>query len=300
MSSIKNLAITVGAILVTLETGNIAKAAIFLGNSPQKLGNGMINSYVVVDDLTGEPASIGLTFDVGILSGLSDGETDSEDHSHEHEHIDTVMLSLPSQASSTAFEFVAVNWNPDGHPPTGVYNTPHFDFHFYTIPQSIQQQINPANPQFPSAAYKVPPPGFVPADYYLIPNTAVPGEGSHWANFNAPEWQGVPHGFEQTFLYGYWQGIMAFQEPMVTYEFLINQQNRSTFSEAINLPAFFPKTAFYPTSYSISFDSSTSIYNVSLDHLTWRVATPVPEPFTLLGAGIAVGFGFLFKQKFPS
>jgi hypothetical protein len=29
---------------------------------------------------------------------------------------------------------VGLNWNPHGHIPPGVYDLPHFDFHFYIEP----------------------------------------------------------------------------------------------------------------------------------------------------------------------
>jgi len=43
-----------------------------------------------------------------------------------------LMVQLPQQHAS-AFKFVELDWNPGGHEPAGVYDTPHFDFHFYTI-----------------------------------------------------------------------------------------------------------------------------------------------------------------------
>ena len=31
-----------------------------------------------------------------------------------------------------------IDWNPHGHAPTPVWGYPHFDFHFYTVPQQVR------------------------------------------------------------------------------------------------------------------------------------------------------------------
>lgn len=46
------------------------------------------------------------------------------------------MLKLPlNEAATTAtpFQTVMVHWNPEGHEPAGLYDVPHFDFHFYMV-----------------------------------------------------------------------------------------------------------------------------------------------------------------------
>src|SRR5690348_14444530 len=52
-----------------------------------------------------------------------------------------VFLTLPSQAAGTGFTVLGLDWNPQGHPPPGIYDVPHFDFHFYYIPDSYRTTI---------------------------------------------------------------------------------------------------------------------------------------------------------------
>jgi hypothetical protein len=42
-------------------------------------------------------------------------------------------LALPKEAAPTAYNHIGIDWNPQGHEPQGIYDKPHFDFHFYMI-----------------------------------------------------------------------------------------------------------------------------------------------------------------------
>ena len=51
-------------------------------------------------------------------------------------------LDLPAK-NPTQYKFVQFDWNPAGHEPAGVYDLPHFDFHFYTVSRR-SAELDPA------------------------------------------------------------------------------------------------------------------------------------------------------------
>jgi len=40
------------------------------------------------------------------------------------------LQGLPLVPAVPPFDHIGINWNPNGHPPAGVYNRPHFDVPF--------------------------------------------------------------------------------------------------------------------------------------------------------------------------
>jgi hypothetical protein len=291
----------VGVALSCLKTQGTALSATFYGPLPQDFGSGPINTFVTTDDVTGNLTSVGFTFNQAVLD-LANLPTSSKTEKE---------VPLPTQAKSTAFDFTKVEWRPQGHIPPGIYTEPHLDFHFYTIPESVADQFDPATvgqSAFIAEGQQPPPPGFYPANYASFPqinpafnNLIVAGEGNHWADRNAPELQGSPHGFNETFLYGYINGVMSFEEPMLTRQFLLSLQSSPThtFSQNISQPNLYYETALYPTDFSASFEPIDGQYNVTLGGLTPRVATSVPEPsFSWETLAVASFFaGSLWKRQ---
>lgn len=50
-------------------------------------------------------------------------------------------LQLPAQ-NPTPYKFVGFGWNPAGHERPGVYDLPHFDFHFFRVGTDVKNSIN--------------------------------------------------------------------------------------------------------------------------------------------------------------
>jgi hypothetical protein len=217
---------------------------------PQKLGNGVVQSFVSLDACR-NPVSIGVTFTKAALSGLP---KISQEYA----------LSPPSAASASAFQYVLITWNPQGHQPTGIYDVPHFDFHFYSLSPTERQQIKAIGDDR-IKALKLPLPAFIPPDYIPEPTPPAPGEGRHWIDTRSPEFRGQPFG--KTFIYGTYDGEIIFAEPMLTKDLLETHPNTR---EAISLPAAYAKSAYYPTHYGINYDRTQQVYSVSLDGLTFR------------------------------
>ena len=163
-----------------------------------------------------------------------------------------------------AGRFVALDWNPAGHMPPGIYDEPHFDFHFFSATEAQRDAIAPSDPEFAAKGERVPAPDFVPAGYTKLPG-AVPLMGAHWADPKSPELNGEL--FTRTFLYGTWDGELIFAEPMITKAFL---ETRPDFRAPIPTPAKHAVPGYYPTGYRVYWNAETKEYRVALTGLVAR------------------------------
>lgn len=234
-----------------------------------KLGDGTARSYVVTRD--GSPTEVGVALSESSLTGLPAGHAGGDAHAMMNDYV----LALPSEAAATAFRFVLLNWNPMGHEPDGVYTVPHFDFHFYTIPEEERDAIVPTDPQYAAKAGRLPEPAFAPPGYLdgstlagVPPEAAaVPMMGMHWLDPKSEELHGTP--FSKTFIYGTWDGKLIFAEPMITKAYL---ETKPDFSAPLAVPQRSADTGLRATAQRIYWDQETSEYRVALIGL----AAPTP------------------------
>ena len=175
--------------------------------------------------------------------------------------IEEFSLQLPNKAKGLAFDHIDLGWNPEGHEPPGIYDIPHFDIHFYMISGEEQMGITD-----PDLAEILPPNEFWPANYFPTPGF-VPMMGKHWLNMFADELQ--PGGvFTQTFIYGSYNGEFIFYEPMITLDYL---KEKTSMQYDISQPAEFQRTGYYyPTTYSINYDSTKKEYTILLEGMVLR------------------------------
>ena len=231
--------------------------------TPVKVGAGMARAYVVLDAKSGQtPVELGIALDARALDELP---TAAGEYSFD--------LRLPAR-SPAPYRFAELDWNPQGHPPAGVYTVPHFDFHFYTVPKSVRDAIDPSDPLYAAKANNLPAGPYVPPGY-VVPGVpaqlAVPHMGVHWFDVTAPELQnlfGNPAGYQpftKTFIYGSWDGRFIFFEPMVTRAYLMTLPNAVT---PISVPALYPQPGWYPTAYRVSYDARSKEFLVALTGLT--------------------------------
>ena len=220
------------------------------------LGRGQARSWVSLDK-DGNPTAIGLTFNEAALSALPTepppGELGTE-----------ISLALPAEASSTAFKHIGLNWNPRGHVPAKIYDTPHFDFHFYMITEEERARITAIGDDL-LRVKKQPAAQFVPEGYVYAPDSEHARMGAHWVNPLSKELQG--QAFTSTFLYGSYNGNLIFGEPMITKAFL---EMKTNLTEAIKLPTQYARRAYYPTKYSVRYDPVRKEYTVALEGMTLR------------------------------
>jgi hypothetical protein len=231
----------------------------------QRVGNGVAYTWVTLDQ-KGKPAALGVTLTETALEGLP--QTQPEGGLGPE-----YMLMLPKEAKRTAFQHVSLGWNPLGHEPPGVYDTAHFDFHFYMITPEDREKITATGADIVTCRKPVPA-AFAPAGYVYAPGTEVPMMGGHWVDPKAPELNGQP--FTKTFLYGSYNGKMIHFEPMITRAYL---ETKPDFSTEIQVPASYLKGAYYPTRYSIRHDAVRREYTIALEGMTWREgAQKAPAP----------------------
>jgi hypothetical protein len=219
-----------------------------------QMGDGKARSWITITH-DGVPMEIGMEITSGALNNLP---TEEEGFA-----ASTFVLPLHKKAQEvTPFDHLVINWEPHGHEPPGIYDVPHFDFHFYTISLAEQMAIPPP----PGGKFSVyPPAGYLPPSY-VIPGGEVPMMGKHWLDPSSPELSGPNHPpFTYTFIYGSYNGKVIFEEPMVTRAFLLSNTDVST---AIKQPSKYQEHSYYPTRFNIYNEDGT--YYVTLSDFVLR------------------------------
>ncbi len=253
---------------------------------PLRIGEGRARAYVILDAKNGKvPIEVGVALDAKALDGLPllGGGHHDLNNPETHER----LLTLPP-GHGTPFQFVQLNWNPGGHEPPGIYDLPHFDFHFYTISKAERDAIMPSDPTWVAKANNLPagdhvppfnvalgPPGAAPAEF------AVPMMGVHWADLRSAELQGMLgkpgdyRPFSTTFLYGSWDGRFTFLEPMITRAHILAKQTATDPAVRnellpISVPVRYQTPGYYPTAYRIQWDPQAREYRIGLAQLVRR------------------------------
>lgn len=249
----------------------------------RSLGNGYIQSYAQL--LPGNiPHSIGLEFPASMLENLpteplADGNTcydlngDGEYQRDGGECLDNyeIALDLPKGVTaSTSFNWSLINWNPQGHPPTGTYTTPHFDFHFY-IQKYVDRNLIGTGPcsgltscaVFQKAIKDVPS-EFMGWSYQNVQGVEA-RMGNHYTDLTSSEFTGSA--FTHTFLYGSYDGHVTYWEPMVTLAFL---QTKPNVCKDIKLPQAYEIPGYYPTQYCITYNAARKKHRISLEGFVKR------------------------------
>lgn len=310
----KLLMAAAGAMFVSLGAVTTARAVQLTGQTTS-MGAGSIWSWVDVDD-KGNPLSIGVSFTESALFGLP--TTLSHDHNHHHDHSSTsgsgygylladghtptfeyeLLLPNPNEVSVYPFTHAAVNWNPQGHHPEEVYSVPHFDFHFNLFSPEERHAITAQGDDL-ARVYNLPsqefwPVGYVPAVNPVAgePGSEEPRMGLHWFN---PDMVPNPGEFTYTYLYGSYNGMFNFWEPMITLDFLLTQPN---ITQAINLPTAYQVSGYYPSAYNINYNPDSQEYSVSLSGFEHREGVPEISPtWSLLALGAVAALSKMKNKK---
>jgi hypothetical protein len=217
------------------------------------MGDGKVRSWISVSH-DGVPQEIGLEITEQGLFGLP---TDPHDFA-----ASTYVLPLHHKAKTlTAFDHITINWEPQGHEPPGVFDIPHFDFHFYMTTHEYQMAIPDYTVATAAAFDNLPPVSARPPLYIAIPG-GVATMGKHWISttFTPP--------FVSTLIYGSYEGKFTFVEPMITRAFLLGG---ASFSAAYPQLQQFPVVnRYYPTKYNIYRDPTSGSHYVTLSEFVWR------------------------------
>jgi hypothetical protein len=252
-SALQWLAATAAATFLTVAAGSAAAesgTATFDG-SAVLIGKGSAHT-VVRTGAAGEVISIGVVFTAGMLEGLPRA-------AHGADPDFPFQLGMPEKGPQTVVDHVVINWESVGHPPPGVYDVPHFDFHFYLVSSAERLKVRFKSESESGDPSQQPPAELLPAGYILPPGTAVSAMGVHAINPASREFHAQP--FTATFIYGYYNKQLTFIEPMVSLAYL---QSKPAFSAPIARPATFEKRGAYPSSYRVDYDDASKSYEVSL------------------------------------
>ncbi|WP_207434868.1 DUF5602 domain-containing protein [Sabulibacter ruber] len=215
---------------------------------PVTVGQGTGRAWVTTND-AGVPTSVGITLSEGAVTNLGNG-------------MRMYTLPLPAQADQTLYDHVMLDWNPEGHPPFGNYDVPHFDAHFYMLSEDEVSDI-----EGDVAMDEQPASQFIPPNYILTPGI-VPAMGAHW--IDVTDQNNAPGQFARNFLYGSLDGTFIFHEPMFTLAYLNSLKTMNSETISIPQPTAYQKSGLYPMKYSFSYNSSTKEYTISLLELTAR------------------------------
>jgi hypothetical protein len=246
-----------------------------LEGAPVALGNGQARTYVVVDGITGNPTEVGVALSEEALEGLP--ETSPDHGPGTHGPYSEYLLELPAR-NPTPYQFVELDWNPQGH--GGPYTAPHFDFHFYRVPLATRNGIDLKVADFAARAARLPAAEEMPAGYlstHVLLNTTpagmtVPRMGLHWVDPASPELPPQSKPFTTTFIVGSWDGQVIFDEPMITREFILAHKADTSTVRSIAVPAAqrYVPAGFYPASYEIAWDARAREYRIALTGLHRR------------------------------
>ena len=282
---------TVAAILAAFSLGcSTQRAARFLG-TPSNLGNGTVASYAEFDK-SGAPSAIGVLFSASSLNELP--TTPSDGHrcfdANNDGVIDTAtecsawherVLPVPSEASrrpDVPFKWALLNWNPKGHIPTGVFDKPHFDVHFYIEPieNIFALQRGTCGVEFLrcdqfALARKPVPRNYVPPNFQDL-GVAAPAMGNHLLDPTTHEFHGEP--FTRHWIYGVYDGRVIFYEEMLARSYMLSKPDACF---PIQSPDAVGLTGYYPTRSCIRYTPAKDEYTVSMEDFVLRKESP-PGP----------------------
>jgi len=211
------------------------------------VGNGVARAWVAQDE-DGNPTAVGVTLSEKALQRLPSEGT-------------AYVLDFPKQGATDFYTHVLMDWNPNGHDPIPIYGVPHFDFHFYTIPNEQRLLIGPDDTiQFANA----PLPQYVPSGYWQAPG-GVPQMGSHWLDMQAPEFNGGS--FTRTFIWGSYDGEFIFWEPMITTAYLMTQPDETI---PVRQPEAYARDGWYANNYKVIYSTKPNEYNIILSDLQFH------------------------------
>lgn len=230
------------------------------------VGNGEVRPFTT-ETPSGEPKHHGVEFDRDALEGVSTAEDlrEADDTADEDKYeADGQALEIHfewsreyfvpfPEAAKTPFSFLALNWNPEGHPGAGgAWAVPHFDVHFHILDTATIDAITgPAAPPYDGIPDERLPEGYSRGP--VVDERYITDMGEHTAPDDAPEIPGNLDAFTNTLIQGF-VGVdgeprLSFVEPMITREYLREFDGVEKFD--VPRPETYPHDDRHPTAYSV-------------------------------------------------
>jgi len=263
------------------------------------IGAATASAYAELDE-ENKPLALGLAFSSNFFDELPT-EPSNEQHCFDRDGDGTVArpaecngwhewtIPLPDEVVSRSdipFKWALLNWNPMGHIPPGVYDTPHFDMHFYIAPVAdvFAIESGACGPEFVrcdqfEVASRPLPPNYQARDYQDV-GAVAPAMGNHLIDMTSPEFHGQP--FTRTWIYGIYDGQVTYYEEMVTRAFLLDHPSECF---DIKSPAAVGLTGYYPTLSCLRYRAEADEYTVSMEAFVYREASPPDPPAARSEAG---------------
>lgn len=259
----------------------------------RSMGDGYFETYVQLNE-EDTPWGIGYAFPAATLNNLpttkNDGQncfdvngngTLEEDGSvnlgNPLHHDECVaghqrVLDFPHKDKIYPFKWALLNYQSHGHSPEGVYDTPHFDFHFFTMDFIKRNYIRVGScgllmncDDYQKAMVPVAP-GYLHPDFINV-GAAEARMGNHLVDVTSGEWHGQE--YTETWIYGSYDGEIIFWEPMITLAYLLNQPYEC---KDLKLPEAYMEAGYYPTQYCMRYLPGRDEYRISLEGFTYREA----------------------------
>lgn len=202
----------------------------------------LIATWALVSPHDGTILAAGVTFSLNLADEMPD-PGDGPDGA-------IAALEFPAVIQEATFlDHVEIQSNPHGHEaPPGSVNpdrnrVPHFDFHFYSIPEELVWLIPAQGPPLPKVAADYLPAG------YAQPGPSIVEMGRH----AAPLWSlADPDPLTAVLLAGFLPdgSLMHFLEPMISQDVLRSGQD---FALDVPMPKAFGREMQYPTQFRAAF-----------------------------------------------
>jgi len=243
------------------------------------MGNGRFTAYTKISP-KGKPEAVGVEFHESTLQNLphhplNDGKTcldlNRDDQIDDHDEcVGGHSRTLYFDPNPSQFKSITINWEAHGHVPAQVYDRPHFDFHFYTIPDTERLAVitgdcpGLTNCAIEAKAKNPVAPQYVHRDMFNT-NLVYAHMGNHYADATAPEFNGGT--FTNTFILGTFDGRITFYEPMMSKDYLDSKPDDCL---PVKQPAAVQTDGWYPTQYCTRYNEKNKTYRISFESFTYR------------------------------
>ncbi|GMV87577.1 MAG: hypothetical protein AMXMBFR81_05080 [Chthonomonas sp.] len=233
--------------LLAAGCGNSELNSTVVTGSADDLGDGVVRSWGFLDPAD-VPQQINISFSPNSVKNLDPAG-------------ETAVIAVPRN-TGTPYTHIVVSWLPAGHAgATGVFATPTFGIHFFTLPEVDRLLIDVADPEMaihPGAA-------FMPAGYASNDASGTDEIGLYWNQPTAD--------IEGAASFGSFDGETIFTAFWFTPTFL---ESKTAMNLAIPQPASVAKSGYYPTVVQVVVGEGQSDYQVTFSDFVFRVATPAP------------------------
>lgn len=200
-------------------------------------------------------------------------------------------------SSLNPFPVMELNWEPVGHALENVYSVPHFDFHFYLVPEAAVMNITAGpclglSPEAFYAANQPIPEACFPGGKWANMMAVAPYMGNHFLSADAPEIKAAFAGqngvaaWNATWIWGGYDGQVTYMEPMIKRSYLMSKPDECW--SIPDSPKEWAIAGYKPSTYCVT--STDTGVRVELRDFTWfdagcmgdqpiaNASLPMPNP----------------------